>query len=762
MQFFDRSGVAVPTIFRSAKAQEMRKALAEFMSSPSTQRSQQFPPRQDLPLEEDVLRATSSLFRAKCAFCESKASLGLHRLRPISEAMPLAQSSEAHLYYCWLGTDWGNVYPICPGCRQAAGRLFPVRNDRRGPLPTHELFESFASENTGVWRWPHRDGSLVIDPCASRQQVSKLSFDLSGGLHGQSKASATTIDVFRLDRDDLVAARGEMFEQYAEMILRSGGETKVAYDFRDMEFGGGWYALLRRVVKRTGERLDRNLPDGRQQLRSTIGQVLSTPLGRAAFERALGDVRRPIPRRTRTQVRSSRVDRARKLVAVQFHDFKALEDLTLNVPSAIPPRPDLGRPEGEAAALLVLGENAAGKSSILEGVALALSDPAARRQIGRPADGFVLDPDYMGGDPATGPREATVTLHFEGGETAVLGIANDFTDLERPGGLPRVFAYGAFRQYSDRSSRTPVRAGVKTLFHSDLILRNPEEWLLKLDDVRFALVARSLQTIFGIDAKLEAIEKDEENRRCLIVTEVEPGGTRTRTPFSVASSGFRSVIAMVCDFLQGVMGSGHQPLRPLSEAAPVILIDEIEAHLHPRWKMRIVPALRTLLPSATFIITTHDPLCLRGMHDQEVVVLRRLPKSVGLSVDGRAPTFVQSDVDLPNVENLTVEQLLTSDFFDMFTTDSLEAEQRTAQLASILALRKAGAQLSDEEAKSLRAFEAEVMTSLPLGSTKVQQLVADALGQYLREHRQAAGANRRALEDETKRLIVQALDGYER
>ena len=43
----------------------------------------------------------------------------------------------------------------------------------------------------------------------------------------------------------------------------------------------------------------------------------------------------------------------------------------------------------------------------------------------------------------------------------------------------------------------------------------------------------------------------------------------------------------------------------------------------PRWRMRIVTAMRNLMPRVQFVITTHDPLCLRGVTDGEVIVVRR-------------------------------------------------------------------------------------------------------------------------------------------
>jgi hypothetical protein len=231
-----------------------------------------------------------------------------------------------------------------------------------------------------------------------------------------------------------------------------------------------------------------------------------------------------------------------------------------------------------------------------------------------------------------------------------------------------------------------------------------------------------------------------------------------RTPLAVVSSGFRSVLAMVCDIFEGLLRDKAVRERGFTEAEPIILIDEIEAHLHPRWKMQIMGAFRRVLPRAIFIATTHDPLCLRGMHDREVLVLSRVRRED--ANDQQMPVVVETIAELPNVENLTVEQLLTSDFFAMFSTDSPDAERKLAELGSLLARRAAGDRLSGEETRALDFLEREVALSLPLGSSEVQRLVQQAVADYLQRRRESSAAQLTNLELETRQLIVNALEGF--
>ncbi|MED5681968.1 ATP-binding protein, partial [Enterobacter hormaechei] len=83
------------------------------------------------------------------------------------------------------------------------------------------------------------------------------------------------------------------------------------------------------------------------------------------------------------------------MASVRVENFKALQKVTLDLPQASLEDP-AGGAEAEAAALLVLGENAAGKSSILEAIALALCGEKVRSRLGKSSTAFVLDPELMG------------------------------------------------------------------------------------------------------------------------------------------------------------------------------------------------------------------------------------------------------------------------------------------------------------------------------------------------------------------------------
>ena len=112
-------------------------------------------------------------------------------------------------------------------------------------------------------------------------------------------------------------------------------------------------------------------------------------------------------------------------------------------------------------------------------------------------------------------------------------------------------------------------------------------------------------------------------------------------PLDRLSDGSQSVVALACDVLAVLLNRWTDA----AAAEGIVVLDELGAHLHPRWRMRIVVGLRKLFPRVQFLVTTHDPLCLRGLEAGEVALIERL--------DDEDRTVVVRQ-DLPSVAGLRV------------------------------------------------------------------------------------------------------------
>lgn len=96
-------------------------------------------------------------------------------------------------------------------------------------------------------------------------------------------------------------------------------------------------------------------------------------------------------------------------------------------------------------------------------------------------------------------------------------------------------------------------------------------------------------------------------------------GTR---PFSNLSDGQRCMLAMVGDIAQKAAKLNPQLGGKVLEETPgVVLIDELDLHLHPRWQQRVVENLRCTFPKIQFICTTHSPFLIQSLRSGEELIM---------------------------------------------------------------------------------------------------------------------------------------------
>lgn len=763
VRFVSRESVGPPPEFGEGGAVADRERLLRLFSLDEEELSQtRFEPTWDPTGSPRILLALRELFRQRCAFCEKEHSdLQMGRFRPSGAAEPVFDEALGHLYYVWLHAAWQNLYPICPGCRPRDPNLFPIIGRRRAPLPRLADLGEFVARQDGIWpSHPPDEKAALLDPCADQHIHRHLRFDPAGFVlpAGKSSRGAATIEHFVLNRRDLVQQRRRQFELNYDGLMEAldGIDGDVLHVPGDgLEFEGAWRICLRHVlasalgikpsddVRGRMERLSRHGDWRRRLTRAWQGAHLTdADVGRGAV--------------------AERVPLAP--VAVSIRNFKSLEHLDLRLPT-------IGeRSDGAAGALLVLGENASGKSTVLEALALALVPSGVRARLGVLADELVLDPILMGAGAARartrgsvvidyGERQRTLTIKPErdaAKEKPTEDVDDGFADDGPKTSLP-VFAYGAFRQYLDAVPRHRPEGHVRNLFRSDMALPNPQLWLLGLPPQRFAMVARALRYVLGVGEAVDVLRrgKDARGEDAVFVVTHSDAGHIQETPLKIVSSGFRTVLAMVCDVMRGLM---HRKVNPgfeaLETATGIVLVDEIEAHLHPRWKMGIISGLRRALPRVIFVFTSHDPLCLRGMSDGEVVVLERVE---GREAGSRLPVVTQAITDLPDPALWRIEQLLTADFFQLRTTFGLEDERRLEELERQLAL---GVDPAADD--TVRSYLTELTSSLPIGDRDAERLVQEALARYLASRREETAAGLRELREETRADIVAALRGQPR
>ena len=244
-------------------------------------------------------------------------------------------------------------------------------------------------------------------------------------------------------------------------------------------------------------------------------------------------------------------------------------------------------------------------------------------------------------------------------------------------------AYGASRKAGDTSlSNKKDDSDYITLFDETSLLVNPEEFLLWLDysTVRQHLLGKETKDFSLVKELLIKVLPDIDDIRL----ELEKGFLRNprrlvefHTPYGWVeakdlSVGYRTSMAWMVDFTYRMFDRYPESENPLAEPA-VVLIDEIDLHLHPKWQRELIDYLTNLFPNTQFIVTTHSPLIVQAAaRDANIVVCRREGDHVVI------------DQSVEAVSGWRADQILTSDLFDLPSTRDTHIEKMEKQRREIL------------------------------------------------------------------------------
>lgn len=96
-----------------------------------------------------------------------------------------------------------------------------------------------------------------------------------------------------------------------------------------------------------------------------------------------------------------------------------------------------------------------------------------------------------------------------------------------------------------------------------------------------------------------------------------------RIPASSLSDGYRCTISLIADIAYRMALLNPQLLdNVLSETDGIVLIDEVDLHLHPTWQKRILKDLMDIFPKVQFIVSTHAPEIINSVKSDSIVILK--------------------------------------------------------------------------------------------------------------------------------------------
>lgn len=391
--------------------------------------------------------------------------------------------------------------------------------------------------------------------------------------------------------------------------------------------------------------------------------------------------------------------------------------------------------------ITLLGENGSGKSTLLQCLALLLAGPEAAQQLCPRPLGWLAnesqpgklsvrlhqgqnDPGQFGTERQT--RAFGYTLHVTGSKPLTIRnkVYSEPSIQESPDKRlswlrENAFAskgtgwfavgYGAFRRLT-RSSQIIVPAlepqarfsNFLTQFDEDQPLSAFEQWLVYLD-YRIAKAddaEAKQQKDLGIAAINQLLPKQTR------FDSVTPEGrilfdmSGQKVPTIGLSDGYRSIMALAGDLVWRLIQAFPQSSQPLHEEG-VVLIDELDIHLHPLWQRDIALWLQQQFPHLQFIVATHSPLVASGAGEEALTLQFKLEgdKVQAMRIDKLAA--------------MNVDRILESPAFGLVSSYSPQTAAKIDRYDQLIKQRQPRTASENQELKQLQLLMDQIQ---PFGS----------------------------------------------
>lgn len=635
----------------------------------------------DMSVLRNIKGDLENIFHKKCAYCETKlgvsADAHIDNFRPKGGSRDL-DKSYAISHYWWLAYTWDNLFLCCPVCNKYKTDLFPIE-----PGSSRAAIGAVGDELK-------EEKALLIDPCADEPR-DHLSFEKDGKVVGLTKKGTVTIQVLGLNRAELVSSRREIATnlEYRLQNINKGKSTEKNQAFKKeiMEILSDGSSLQYLA-------LQRSIFEAWYLQNKSFWDKLNPSV---FMENVMSSLKNTIPLAEKylMQLKSeslrveNQVKRIKRFTikSIEIKNFRTIDYINLE----ILPSDSLSERESW---LLLLGDNGVGKSSILQAIALTLSGSTQFEKLNVKAkdylkndkqEGFVKIHSYENNEP--------LTLHFNRKEFK--------SDLKQPPTF--ILGYGSTRLLPRGDLRPQARrsadVNIANLFDYSVALTDVNRWLKTVSTEEFE--TRIAPALFDL------LDMDKTERVTLMDGKLSLGKFTGQFGIDKISDGYKAMIALACDIMKtlSVDGAGYHNVQG------IVLIDELGNHLHPRWRMKIVEALRKAFPRLQFIVSTHEPLCLRGLLHGEVVVLLE---------DELKRVRTLDKTLLPDHNLLRIDQLLTSDLFGLMNTLDANTEKKYEEYYKLLS--KHEKDRNSAESKQIEAYTSEFAEKEIIGVTPQLQL----------------------------------------
>jgi predicted ATP-binding protein involved in virulence len=323
---------------------------------------------------------------------------------------------------------------------------------------------------------------------------------------------------------------------------------------------------------------------------------------------------------------------------------------------------------------LIVGANGAGKTSLLESIAIAMStmftafDGAKAMNINKESAHLKayrigstdnVQPQYPVRISARAEIDGKQEIYWERtlntakGKTTIkdarqlLEIAENYQKRLQKGDttlvLPVIAYYGTGRLWDyHREKQTDIfEKNTRTNGYIDCMsgtanIKLMMNWFLKMTVQKYQNQENGYGPVPELEAVFSAMEQcynritgsnDSKIQYNIGTKEIDVAytdlyGVRMRIPLNQLSDGYKSTISLVADIAYRMAVLNPQFLGEVClKTDGIILIDEVDLHLHPAWQKRILKDLTEIFPNVQFVVSTHAPEVINSVLREQVIVL---------------------------------------------------------------------------------------------------------------------------------------------
>jgi predicted ATP-binding protein involved in virulence len=323
------------------------------------------------------------------------------------------------------------------------------------------------------------------------------------------------------------------------------------------------------------------------------------------------------------------------------------------------------------------------------------------------------------------PEEFTVSYSFyiETALGKLKEVKAELSELEIFNG-PNIFGYSASRHMESKNfDNTELEDPTQNLFSSSGVLYDAEQLLSMLDNaaIRENNSGKAHDLLEKVKQILVDLLPDVKNTSSIKVNSpINPDGSLNKVLVEIETSdgyvklqdlslGYQTMLAWVLDLAVRMLWKNPESKTPLQEPA-VVIVDEIDLHLHPKWQRMVKKYLTYHFPKTQFICTAHSPFLAQSAETDNLCVIHRQNNKV----------IIENEPYI--VEGWRIGQIVTSDLFGVPSERSPEIEALVNRQNVLLDKLR----LNPDEEEELTRIE-DAIAKLPVLENQENQELLDTI-----------------------------------